>query len=411
MTGYTNEPLCSAIGRLANELPRIREAAERLEIDSAPRFSAFEALPPNEIRLSAALAYLLDPKETHGQQGTLLNRFLDLIDRPNLRNTLVQVTKENPTEHGRYIDIVLEFEDYLIGIENKPRAAESESQCGDYLCDLEKRKPGRALLVFLTHDGRPPRSAGDVAARVRSFAYSDLVSAWQECRSAARVTDFLDQFHQYVRVQMLGEARAMSRADGEILNCLLQPENINAALEVVTLASEIRGRFITSFSNALLSKILGDFATDWKYYPERDRHRKPDWDNKDSGLYLYRPAWLEKYGICFSNVEPNGGKVIFGVNLWKRPGRHERVRERVREALRTVLGEGEPGPPPDRNGTDQWFWHRYMSDEYANWHSRKVLEAMALKGSEQAVRELYPFVRDAIRAVGPILDEAASGSA
>ena len=83
----------------------------------------------NEENVSAFLAYLLDPNETHGLSGVFLEAFVGLLGLSNGESELIcsadslKIKLEWTDEGQRYIDIVLEAEcadeKIIIAIENK----------------------------------------------------------------------------------------------------------------------------------------------------------------------------------------------------------------------------------------------------------------------------------------------------
>jgi len=119
----------------------------------------------DELRNSAVLAWMLDHSADHGQGSSILERLVAMIG--NIREidlSLESIRKNNyrvKTEslpmgelHSR-IDIEVEGADFLIFIEVKINAQETNDQLQRYL-DLVKRKSaGRSwAIIFLTPTGR-----------------------------------------------------------------------------------------------------------------------------------------------------------------------------------------------------------------------------------------------------------------
>jgi hypothetical protein len=153
---------------------RIRvEAAQHVEMELdrylASRFNLAEILCWSENQVSFLLARLLNPAGGHGQGRLFLRLFLDAIRKacgenealanilPNLDSVREEtVTVEERTREGRYIDIVVRLDDFLIGIENKLGAQDQHNQLADYNAYLELTAPKRQYLLLFLSAFRPP---------------------------------------------------------------------------------------------------------------------------------------------------------------------------------------------------------------------------------------------------------------
>ena len=138
---------------------RNQDAARKL----ATQFNIFDYLRTDEIGLSKLFKDFLDPSGKHGQGTMFLNAFFELIpidNRPHIINPdQVRIRTEYTIDSGRRIDIYVEIQcdgqKFILAIENKPYAADSENQVRDYLEFLEK-KSERFRLVYLSPDGDGP---------------------------------------------------------------------------------------------------------------------------------------------------------------------------------------------------------------------------------------------------------------
>ena len=69
--------------RTVSERQRGFAQARRLYSDRlAPEFNPFDFIAPNEIKLSRILAWLLNPKEKHGQGARFLRLLPDILSKP-----------------------------------------------------------------------------------------------------------------------------------------------------------------------------------------------------------------------------------------------------------------------------------------------------------------------------------------
>ncbi|KAI96018.1 hypothetical protein T281_02370 [Rhodomicrobium udaipurense JA643] len=121
-----------------------RELAEK----TGKNFNIFDALELSyENHISRILRDLLDPHGSHGQGTRFLQAFFDECEKQcagvvawagNVSDASVMT--EVATQEGRRIDIVISLpHNRLIGIENKPFAAEGHEQLDAYAEDLEIR--------------------------------------------------------------------------------------------------------------------------------------------------------------------------------------------------------------------------------------------------------------------------------
>jgi len=162
-----------------------RDAARKAEEAHAltgANFNIFQALWPNEIRLSSFIGYLLDPKESHGQGVKYLKLFMSVLDgnafslfKPN-ELELTKIKLEHTTKKGRRIDLLLEIkcnsQQIIIGIENKPTALETRDQLSDYQNELKILQSDYRYMIFLSGIGEDSKSADHThEVKVQQWSY------------------------------------------------------------------------------------------------------------------------------------------------------------------------------------------------------------------------------------------------
>lgn len=184
------------------------------------RFNVFELIRPDEPMLSAILADLLDPRGTHGQGPVFLQSFVVCLRLGELADQMPRAIEcERRTSliewNGRRIDIVLDFEGFGLGIENKPWAREQRNQIVDYQLELSRRYAGRYRLVYLTSDGRMPQTwSAEERDLLKTMSYGEDLVCWlSDCiRSCAseKYRWFLRDFVEFVKNRF-----PMSEAKGE----------------------------------------------------------------------------------------------------------------------------------------------------------------------------------------------------
>ena len=135
----------------------------------ATGFNVFHFIEPDENRLSDVLAFLLDPKDSHGQGDIFLRlmfKQLDLVaDANRIRDATVQreAATHNILKGRRRIDILVDAGAWL-GIENKIDSPEQPEQVKDYLEHLHhftRHSSVRVALIYLSPNGRLPESLSE----------------------------------------------------------------------------------------------------------------------------------------------------------------------------------------------------------------------------------------------------------
>jgi hypothetical protein len=394
--------------RLNRALREYTTRKAQFDLEHAPMFSGFDALLPNERSLSCVFAYLFDESAGHGQRDAFLSKFLGLIRCPKQDFRTSHVYREYPTGNGRFIDIVLALDEYRIGIENKPWAREGDNQCFDYCKELErlaKEHKDQWMLVFLTADGRKCETGGCFTERTTPLRYDKLAEVLTtEC---AVVQPFLKDFRRFVQQWIYGEA-ACHPKEKEMIEEFLRAENLEVTLEIVAQLQLIRQEVVARFRDALLTKVRGEFGSTWQTGIFKDGRPLPDFNEKWSGLYLFKPVWKDKFAIGFSNARENAADMGFGVYYWGR----NLGKQFEMDGLDTKLNE-EFALTDGRNAgrkTDHWGWWlplrplrkpMYPDD----WYSDTVLKKMALDRGAQMVEDLFPLVAKTITKAAPLIDQ------
>lgn len=395
-------------------IERLRGALEenrQLHRKNALSFSPFDALFPDENALSRMLVYLFDWRTGHGQGTDFLELFLKLIkcgwpfDDSHVQTQYHFLSNGN----GRQIDVLITLRDgSRIVIENKARwAAEQRDQCRDYCGELERLSPARWLLIYLTPDGRAPKTCGEyeieIDRRIRRVRCDELANAFTtECH---RLRPFLADLQRFVR-EHVNEEPALHTGENKMIDKLLEPGNIDVTVELVVRTRDIRKRLLRRFSETMLDRIR-EFSGD-PSWEAGFREIPEEFARIYSGLYLFKPAWKELFAIGFSNQAGDAKSVIFGVFYWDRQYKIDLPRRiadgRLREKLDRALGYPETETP-------NWDWFRYLDrlgmPTYSNWYDADVIRRMALNGGKQMADDLFPLVEAAISIGEKDIDEEA----
>ena len=127
---------------------------ERYALD----FDPLQLFKIDENKLSQLLVFLLNPKESHGQNDRFLKVFIDQIF-PQYQldvGAFEYIEYKESTEDNRRLDIVISFNNIVIGIENKIWAVDQPNQLRDYHQALLNKGKKHTLLIYLTPYGKEP---------------------------------------------------------------------------------------------------------------------------------------------------------------------------------------------------------------------------------------------------------------
>ena len=191
--------------------------------DLIAEFNLFDVLKieRREAQHSALLAWLLDPRGSHGLRDYFLRRFLSQVAAEAYERGITDIT---PLDVGRWnldnievaterhnIDILLisEADEFVCLIENKIGAGEHSNQLARYLAIAEREYQGLIPFpIFLTPDGIEPESEDD-AERYVPFDYRrvagliDRTLRTQGSILSNSVAGFLEQYAQTLRRHIL----------------------------------------------------------------------------------------------------------------------------------------------------------------------------------------------------------------
>ncbi len=256
----------------------------------APKFNIFNFVRRDENALSYVISNLLDPNGDHEQGEVFLKLFTELLssnlklqegdikqkydDYENAIKDIIKQTKleqisnslqsarcatESTTSqianNQRRIDLVIDFGDFGIGIENKPWAFDQKDQLQDYALELEARYPRNKskdfILVYLT-GGRWDVTKETISKehldklilgnRFLQITYTDIKNWLIKCEAicqADRVKNFLRDFIEYCEKQFEGKIDMLEK------NLILEyvcssAQNIELAFDIANIFPKIK---------------------------------------------------------------------------------------------------------------------------------------------------------------------------
>ena len=242
---------------------------ERLE-DLLAEFNLFDVLKieRRELQHSALLAWLLDPRGSHGLRDYFLRRFLSAAAAEARDRGIADVTPldvdgwelaniEVATERHN-IDILLvdATDGFVCLIENKIGAGEHSRQLGRYFETVEREYEAlNPFPIFLTPDGVEPEAKDD-AERYVPLDYrtvADLIERTLSKRGStigASVVRFLEQYARTLRRHVLNTTDNIDELALQIYS------NHRAAIDLIISArptQEAKGRHV-------IHEVLGQYS-------------------------------------------------------------------------------------------------------------------------------------------------------
>ncbi len=236
------------------DLEKHRAIARKNELRDANRFNPFRFFTTDENGLSAILAFLLNPNETHGQGDLLLNAFLKKMRLHSfLGYETVRVSLEKNTQHGRRRhDILIEgFINqkcvWVLSIENKLRdASDQNNQINDYLKDLEKYTQPHCLIYLPSFYREPSEQSisqtefeKHIQQNTLKILDADGLMDWLENATifAPKISQFTEFLIQFLKEDIMGET---TESNALVEQIVANPNHLDAALQVIAAEQQIR---------------------------------------------------------------------------------------------------------------------------------------------------------------------------
>ncbi len=366
------------------------------ELFGAPRLNAFSLFQPNEVSLSRIIADIFDPRGTHGQDILFLNGLLGKLDLP--RVSLIEpvtVRREMVTQEGRQIDLVIETPRILLGIENKPWAAQQPNQLVDYLGALEGWSRGRTpVLIFLSN--KEPETAQSKVRVVRMHSEEEpaLTQILFECQRgirAARTQTHIAELIAYLKSEF-GDEPMKADEDAAYIEAVESEyergiESKRALAMTMLSQNRLHGILIEEIAERVLVKVRSAFPDVEEEY--EDCSLSEALGDKDNWWGFRRPSWPDNCSVAISPGRTNYGGVYFGVrapdpfNKSVEKGDSCASRQTIHEAVKAVEG-----------GSSSAWWPWWKWAEPISWNAESL--ASLLLESPTGLVVDHPRIQDLI---------------
>ena len=379
------------------------EDLERLET-LLDQFNLFESLGlvRQEIRHSAFLRWLLDPRETHGLGDYWLRQFLRQVikDREEISDDFLMLFDLDGWNLGqaevrkewRNIDVlILDDENKLVcAIENKVDSGESPGQLCRYRKIVEREFPGyKKSFVFLTIAGDAPSDDAYIPISYRVLV-STIDTALQKRQTQLNdeIKLFIQQYLDMVRRHIVEESEVQ-----ELCRRLYQ--NHRRALDLIfEHRPDLQTEVFQTIQKCIgsLAKSRGDLITE-KSVKSHIRFLPKDMDivpHQGSG------EWTDSKRILLCEIVNSGGKVELQLALG--PG-SQQIREMVFDKAKTVTGAF--GRPKSSKLGKKW-----NTFSLETWISPNEYEGMDVEELTQRINErMVAFLDDKGRKMAEALKE------
>jgi hypothetical protein len=355
----------------------IQEARKKFSAQLAPEFNLFDYLRDDEMGVSKIIADLLDPKGNHGQGDAFLQVFANKLEHEWIVQTNDwQVVTEQQANGQRRIDIYMESPLGVIGIENKPWAADQNRQLHDYADYLDNKARGtrgrKWLLIYLGNSepsedsiSKSKREALERSGNFASITFQQVVEWLNACAGLTKaivVRIFIEEFSKFVRNNINGEPD-MSEENEVIDEIRKSSENIASAIYVSNAMKGLKEQLLTIFHDDLKRGLEEKgFQLVW------DSGMSRGWSSY-VGFGVKRFSTQDKYlrfefegsglGQLFWGIRRNDDSVVPVESTWLR----------INELMNTQFGGVKQ--------SNWWPWysiipdHTFDDDEYKHWFKSK----------------------------------------
>ena len=314
------------------QIQELKEEDEKAAKATGKNFNVFSVIgvERKEVRHSAFLKDLLDPKGMHSQDAVFLEHFLKLpplleklprLFYENLRE--FQVTKEqyapySDDEYGK-IDIFLEKRDACIIIENKIDRPLDLGQLNKYYTYAKKRGFRQIVLVYLTPNGKKPSEeslAGQEpleADDVICISYENHIVKWlKDClKEVAGITRLHKILLQYQEITEKPTGQPINKELTMKISDILI-ENYDLIPELESAISEAKKSIHDKFWEKLADKICGIERLDDVKVKDGMVPKDVKITAKVLGFELDPPLTMELI------VGETGGRIWYGFGVCKR---------------------------------------------------------------------------------------------
>ncbi|MEQ8881307.1 MAG: PD-(D/E)XK nuclease family protein [Cyclobacteriaceae bacterium] len=271
-----------------------------------------------EIRHSNFLAWLLDPDASHGLAESILKRFLRELFSDSRATDLTEVEVEQLNyssvrvlREWNNIDLLIEFDNVVIALENKILSREHSNQLTRYFKIVEREfRDKRRVFGFLTPTGHEAESESSNYVAISYQSIYSIIERVVEIRGRSLgdnikvyITDYLKTLKRHVMEtdEAIDLAKDIYKSHKEIIDFIIEnrPDEKEPIIEMFREKLKNKGYLIGSknkwylrFNTKKTLELLPSYA-----------NQTGGWPDKEPFLFEFS-FWSEKYILFAAVVSP-----------------------------------------------------------------------------------------------------------
>ncbi|MCF7530058.1 PD-(D/E)XK nuclease family protein [Neisseria lisongii] len=310
--------------KIAQIIEYYQKQRDKTALYDANRFNPFRFMRTDENGLSAILAFLLDPNQTHGQQDLFLNAFLKYLNLTQfLAYDSVSVFTEKTVLTKRRHDIFIEGYInqklvWVISIENKLRdAVDQPSQLTDYLSDL-KSKNDLFFLIYLPKSNTAPDKSSISETewqglidrnQGKSLSIQHLIE-WLDRTPvvAPKIRQFCDDFKDFLKEDIMNTPEDSNQLVQEIIK---DNELLYTSLIIAQSTKELYQQLMDQLEKDLKAKMETHYSSltqaGWVLYSNGN------FENRYFGFFFDKSKHGENWGIGIEFEQAWFNRACYGI--------------------------------------------------------------------------------------------------
>lgn len=261
----------NSIKEILKKTSHVVKHHEKIERDTGYKFNLFRVTKIERYEVnthSAMIAELLNPNGSHGQGNIFLLKFLDCIEEYLRKSEIskstidcshVKVLKEKSFNLGKdRVDILLEFNNFTLLIENKIDAVDSKNQLKRYF-DIGGKSKKKFCLLYLTKYGDSASEKSHCGVSYEKISYREDIAEWLGCciKEVALVPIVREAILQYLNlVRKITGISMTSEFKEEMVSLLLEGNNLKNAQKIADSINNAKGNILYDFFEKVTSVIL-----------------------------------------------------------------------------------------------------------------------------------------------------------
>jgi hypothetical protein len=327
------------LNQIFNILSTTRKEKKLLNSETSFLFNFFDFFRVNENKMSEILAFLLDPKSSHGQSGTYFRIFCEHFGLPTMDiSQSFYICCEKATDANRRIDILIKAGDCFIIVESKFRGAQ------DQKCQLEhyyefisqKSKTENQVYLLYVKDGTEPSDYslpknGDawkkltISGNMRKISFKErhdskhsiykYLEACRDMTNSDKMRFFIEDLMQHISME-----NKMKKYSQSMFSWLAEsPERTENAYEIYSKWNTYRKYIVVEFLKDFYSQLniaLVEKFKGLKAEPYNDFFKKPYsgyrvYIKEDYHVYIQSDSVdfdSIHYGLAPLHIESNSAK-------------------------------------------------------------------------------------------------------